>query len=115
MPINYQQLLDSINNLPPNATLQEKKNVLLDVAKKLDSNEEKDYDLRFKATAIKMGAAAQLVLSAEKVAQDLAFFKQKLEGKVPVAMEVEDGGRRKRRAKKTKSKSKKTRRYTRRR
>jgi hypothetical protein len=124
--IDYQNLLNLITGLPPNADEAQKKNVLLQVSTALIDGGEPDIRLRLRAIATRASLQyAQNVDMEGWIRVDLEDYIRDLQEKgaviqpnnQPVDQDVNmamDGGRKRRRGKKTK-KVKKSRRYTRRR
>ena len=124
--IDYQNLLNLITGLAPNADEAQKKNVLLQVSTALIDGAEPDIRLRLRAIGTRGSLQyAQNVDMEGWIRVDLEDYIRDLQEKgaviqpnnQPADQDVNmamDGGRKKRRGKKTK-KTKKTRRYTRRR
>lgn len=124
--IDYQNLLNLITGLAPNADEAQKKNVLLQVSTALIDGAEPDIRLRLRAIATRTSLQyAQNVDMEGWIRVDLEDYIRDLQEKgaviqpnnQPADQDVNmamDGGRKRRRGKKTK-KTKKTRRYTRRR
>lgn len=124
--IDYQNLLNLITGLAPNADQAQKKNVLSQVSTALIDGAEPDIRLRLRAIGTRASLQyAQNVDMEGWIRVDLEDYIRDLQEKgaviqannQPADQDVNmamDGGRKKRRGKKTK-KTKKTRRYTRRR
>jgi len=124
--IDYQNLLNLITGLAPNADEAQKKNVLLQVSTALIDGAEPDIRLRLRAIATRTSLQyAQNVDMEGWIRVDLEDYIRDLQEKgaviqpnnQPADQDVNmamDGGRKRRRGKKTK-KTKKSRRYTRRR
>ena len=125
MAVNYQDLLDTLVNAEPdNASVESKKNALRTIATALSGAGEPDGMLRGKAmmTLIALDHAPAGVDMSGWLRGELNIYKADLQAKLangpangPPQDEEMAGGRKRRRGKKTKSKTKKTRRYTRRR
>ena len=121
MAVNYQDLLDTLVNAEPvNASVESKKNALRTIATALSGAGEPDGMLRGKAmmTLIALDHAPAGVDMSGWLRGELNIYKADLQAKLPNGPPQDEemaGGRKRRRGKKTKSKTKKTRRYTRRR
>lgn len=123
----YRGLIDSIDNLPDDASSQAKKNVLMSVVNGLIENNEVPQVLKGKArmTKIALDHAPADVNMDGWLNVELATYSFDMEeqfvnlGGAPAPQEdvnmAVDGGRKRRRGKKATKKAKKTRRYTRRR
>jgi len=114
--MDYDELFGRLVNVGENAPLSEKEKALRFVAQALKTNEP-DFALKMRASSTLSTLSAPAFDQRERsefVDGEIAGIMDKLEQKLG-AMNVEEGGRRKRRRGKKTRKTKKTRRYTRRR